>query len=160
MASFEDFMRNLRRGIGSPFAKRKMRAIGKLAIERIVARTRRGSGVSRTGGEQSKLKELSASYIDYRKSNRRLLDATTSPSKSNLTFSGRLLRSMVIKEVTNRRVRWGPKNNRRAGSTLTNELLGEYVSEQGRPFNYLSKQDINAVRRSIEKSLRREIRKL
>ena len=161
MATFDKFIRNLRRGIGKSFSKRKMRQLGKIAIERIQKRTRRGYGVARTGQNQRRLKPLSDSYIDHRRRNRRRLDKTTSPRKSNLTFTGRLLRSMVIKQVSNRKVTWGPKANRRAGDGgLTNEELGIIVTEMGRPFNNLSKQDIKAIKREMDKALRMSIRKL
>lgn len=160
MATLDQFIRNLRRGVGNAFSERKMRLLGNLAIERITERTRRGYGVSRTGANQTKLKRLSPSYVAFRKSRRRELDSTTSPRKSNLTFSGRLLRSMVIKEISNRQVKWGPKNNMRKGSRITNEQLGEYVAQAGRPFNNLSKQDIRAIRVAMDKSLRESIKKL
>lgn len=160
MATLDEFIKNLKLVIGEPFSKRGMRTLGNLAIKRIQDRTRRGYGVAITGNNQSRLKPLSESYKKFRKRNRGQLDSTTSPTKSNLTFSGRLLRSLVIKELSNRQVIWGPKANKRAGSNLTNEKLGEIVAKKGRPFNNLSKQDIQAIRREMEKSLRLAIRKL
>ena len=157
--TLDNFIRNLRRGVGDTFTKRQMAAYGELAIEAIVARTRKGYGVRRTGGSQQKLKPLSRSYIEYRKRNRSRLDSTTSPRRSNLTFTGQLLRSMRVKKVTNRRVVWGPNKRRRRGG-LTNERLGEIVAEQGRPFNFLSKTDIDRLVKVIDKYLQRQMKRV
>lgn len=136
-----------------------MRAYGELAIEAIVKRTRQGYGVSQTAGKQRKLKALSDSYIKYRQRNRTRLDSTTSPRRSNLTFTGQLLRSMRVKKVTNRQVIWGP-NKRRRRRGLTNERLGEIVAEQGRPFNFLSKTDIDRLVKVIDKYLQRQMKRV
>lgn len=164
--TLEQFIRNLRRGVNQSFDKKFMKALGELAIDQIVRRTRKGKGVSRTGGKPKPLKALSGSYIAYRSANRFRLDSTTSPRRSNLTFTGQLLRSMRVKEVTNRRVVWGPNKRIRGGrgqftpSGLTNEKLGEIVAEQGRPFNFLSKTDIEVLSKRIDKMLKRKLRRL
>ena len=148
--------RNIRRGIGVSFSKKRMRDIGLEAIEIIVARTRKGQGVKRTGGRKARLKRLSSNYIAYRRSQN--LDSTTSAGKSNLTFTGQLLRSMVVKTNSNRKVTWGPNRRRRRGG-LTNERLGEIVSVK-RPFNFLSSREISRLAKSIDKNLSRQLGKI
>lgn len=155
--------RNLRRGIGFATSKRKMRMFGEAAIDIIVERTRRGRGVRRTNAGQRKLKGLSPNYIAYRRTQK--LAPTTRPSKSNLTFTGQLLKSMTVKKVTNRKVTWGPNKRKRGGRgkftkrTLTNEQVGEYVSN-ARPFNFLSKREISKIATLIDRVLSRELSKL
>lgn len=140
-----------------------MKAFGEAAIELIVSRTRKGRGVSRTNSPDRKLKPLSRRYKAYRKKKR--LDPTTRPAKSNLTFSGQLLRSMRVKEASNRKVTWGPNKRIRGGTGsfrsegLTNERLGELVSRQ-RPFNFLSKQEITKIAKLLEKVLSRNLEKI
>lgn len=157
--TLEDFIRNLRRGIGQSFSKTEMKLYGQFAIDQIVDRTRKGFGVRRTGDSQKPLKKLSPGYIKYRKKNRSKLHSTTSPSRSNLTFSGKLLDSMTIKELTNNRVTWGPNRRLHKGG-LTNEQLGEIVAKQGRPFNHLSKQDIKKLLKLVDSVLQSRMRRL
>jgi hypothetical protein len=155
----EQFVRNLRRGVGNAYTKSMMRKYGELAIKFIVARTRKGIGVSKTAGSEKRLKALSASYIKHRQRNTGKLDSTTSPRRSNLTFTGQMLRSMRVKEVSKRQVKWGPNKVRRKGG-ITNEKVGEFVAQQGRPFNFLSKVDIKKLIKFIDKSLQGSIRKV
>lgn len=153
---FAKLARNLRRGILASLAKKNMRSLGLEAIDIIVARTRKGQGVKRTGGRKRRLKRLSPRYISYRQTQR--LDKTTSPGKSNLTFSGQLLRSMVVKSNSTRKVTWGPNRRRRKGG-LTNERLGEIVSVE-RPFNFLSAREVTQLSRSINRLLARRLSKI
>lgn len=148
--------RNIRRGIGFSVSKKQMRELGFEAIDIIVERTRKGQGVKRTGGRKGRLKRLSPRYIAYRKTQR--LDRTTSPRKSNLTFTGQMLRSMTVKTSSNRRVTWGPNKRRRKGG-LTNERLGEIVSI-ARPFNNLSSRELTKLAKNIERVLARQLKNL
>lgn len=157
--TLEQFIRNLRRGVGSSFDKKFMKSLGELAIKQIVTRTKKGSGVNRTGGDARRLKPLSESYIQHRVRNRFRLDPSTSPRRSNLTFTGQLLRSMRVKEVSKRKVVWGPNKRRRRGG-LTNERLGEIVAEKGRPFNNLSKTDIQILVKRIDKMLNQKLKRI
>ena len=147
----------MRKSIGKSVSKKTMLELGKQAVMQIVERTRRGFGVEKTDANKRKLKPLSQRYIEKRKRANNLSNTTT-PKKSNLTFTGQLLRSMRVKQVSNRRVRWGPNKRIRKGG-LTNERLGEIVSEE-RPFNFLSKQDIKKLSRSLDKKLTDALRKL
>ena len=149
-------VRNLRRGIGVSTSKRAMKQLGNEAIDIIVTRTRRGLGVARTGSRQQRLKGLSPRYIEFRKTQR--LDPTTSAGKSNLTFTGQLLRSMRVKSNSARKVTWGPNKRRRKGG-ITNERLGEYVSV-ARPFNFLSTREVTQIAKSLEKILARNLSKI
>jgi hypothetical protein len=155
-------MRNLRRGVKNTYTKKSMKLVGELAILAIVERTRgRNKGVSRTGGKERRLKALAKSTIEGRTRLKNLgrLHKDTSPRRSNLTRSGKLLDSMKIKEVKNKYVRWGPKGRRR-GEGITNEQVAEYVAQGGRPFNFLSKKDITKITKLIDKILQSEMRRL
>lgn len=150
------FLIALRKTIGKSVSKKNMLELGKLAVKQVVKRTRKGLGANRTNAQEKPLKPLSPNYIAKRRKSK--LDKTTKPSKSNLTFTGQLLRSMRVKEVTNRGVRWGANRRRRKGG-LTNERLADIVSEQ-RPFNNLSKQDIDKLAKYLDKNLARLLKKL
>lgn len=151
----EKFVRNLRRGTGAAASKANMRLIGERAIQLIVRRTQQGFGVSKTGGNQFKLKQLSQNYIDYRNKNRNKLDPTTKAGTSNLTFSGQMLRSMTVKSVSNSVVTFGPNDRRRKGG-LTNAALAE-ILKVNRPFNNLSAKEILVMVEFIDKILQLEI---
>lgn len=148
--------KNLRRGIGMSVSKRSMKMLGEQAIELIVDRTRKGFGVKRTGLKRNRLKRLSPAYIAYRKTQK--LDATTSAAKSNLTFTGQLLRSMRVKSNSNRKVSWGPNKRRRKGG-ITNERLGEIVSG-ARPFNFLSAREITKIAKLLDRVLSKNLSKI
>lgn len=154
MAAKDDlkkFARNLRRGVSETVSKKSMRLYGNYAIKTIVARTRKGRGVSRTGSAERSLRRLSPSYVRFRRKNRFKLDKTTKPSKSNLTFTGQLLRSMRVTFVSDRLVRWGPNKRIRKGG-ITNERLGEIVAK-ARPFNNLSRKEIDLLAEFVENQL-------
>lgn len=152
------FVRDLKRGTDSWTSKKNMRLIAERAIQLIVRRTQKGFGVKNNNGQEIPLKALSSVYIEQRKRQRQLLDGTTSPIKSNLTFSGQMLRSMTVKEITNKSVSIGPNRRRRKGG-LTNEQIAEYVQKE-RPFNNLSFKEINAIVKFMDEVLQLEIIKV
>lgn len=154
-ADLEKFVRNIRRGTGATASKANMRLIGERAIQLIVRRTQQGFGVARTGGNEQSLKSLSSAYVEHRRNNRDKLDPTTTPTKSNLTFTGTMLRSMTIKSLSNNSVTFGPNNRRRKGG-LTNFQIAE-ILEKRRPFNNLSAKEINTMVEFIDKILQLEI---
>ena len=161
--NLDSFIRSLNTGVKRTFSKKTMRLAAELAILQIVHRTRiLGKGVSRTGGKDRRLKALKPSTIEARRrlKHRGQLHPKTSPGKSNLTRSGRLLDSLVIKELTNTSVTWGPKNNRRRGEKITNEQLGELVAQAGRPFNFLSSKDIKKLVDLVDEVLQKQMRQL
>ncbi len=153
------FFKDLDRGVKEAFYKKTMKELGELAIDAIVERTQKGYGVEKTGGSNRKFKPLSASYIEYRRRNRQKLDSTTNPTKSNLTFTGRMLRSMRVKDVSNNHVVWGPSNDIRKGG-VTNAEIAQFQAENGRPFNYLSKQDIENITKYADKILQAGMKRL
>ena len=101
----------------------------------VVKRTRLGYGVAEMGGEKQPLKRLSPRYVRQRERARRRrdLDSTTTPMKSNLTFSGQLLASVKTVNVGGREANIGPTGMRKR-SRLSNLKVGQYVTEKGRPW--------------------------
>ena len=164
--TFDQFIRKLKRQMGQAFNGKFMAKIGELMVETIVERTRKGFGVDprqrRQGvGKGKRLRALSESYIAYRQRNSGSLDSTTSPRKSNLTFTGQLLRSMRVKKATKREVIVGPnRRRRRGGRGLTNERLGEIVAEQGRPFNLLTNKDLKTLIKKLDAELKKKLQRL
>jgi phage gpG-like protein len=138
---FGDIEKRIKKEIGDGLSQRAMRRIGTVMLVLITRRTREGYGAVRTGAGRKPLKELSGEYIKRRK--RARLDPTTRPSKSNLTFTGQMLRSMSILGTTNTAVLVGPKRSRRKGG-LTNFQVAELVSKE-RPFLFLTDKELETV---------------
>jgi hypothetical protein len=134
-----------------------MKEFGEYMANAIKVRTRLGYGVKKLAGSREKLKPLDPErYIPFRKSFPNLSGDTT-PNKSNLTLTGQMLDSMQVKEVTKGKVTVGPAGPRN-DTTDTNEKIAEYVAEQGRPFNTLTKPELKGltdlVRNKITKLLK------
>lgn len=115
----------------------------------ILSRTISGKGVSRDSGNITNLKKLSASYILYRQRNRKRLASYTSPTKSNLTFTGELLSSLSIKRF--RQGSWQLRFEGQHGSGISNAKLARYVSED-RPFLNLSASEQKVLAASYRRN--------
>lgn len=155
MATFKDFERAMKEAIDEITKPENMRKYGEQAASMIKLRTRLGDGVDMPGGTKKKLKPLSKSYIEQRKSGK--LSAETSPGKSNLTRTGQLLDSMGVTSVSSDVVTVGPKGSRDDG--LTNVEVAKHVTENGRAFNNLSKTELKRIYDVIEKDIEAVIEK-
>ena len=113
--------------------------VGRYAIDLIVKRVRRGFGVKSPGGSEQKLKPLSKAYIKKRKKS--ALSAFTSPSKSNLTFTGTLLYSLRLR-TKSKSITIGFDEARPDGKT--NSEVARNVSKD-RPFLNLSRDEAGKV---------------
>lgn len=148
--------KRIERSVGQAISPSQMRALALEAIDIIVKRTRLGYGVRRTYGEKERLPSLSARYIDYRRAFKRL-SSTTSPRKSNITLTGRLLDSIGIKRVSEGQVVITALGTRPGG--LTNADLVGHLENKGRPFLRVSdlefKQLIRIYRKTFGDLLKR-----
>jgi len=127
--------------------------LGRLEVDRIQRRTRAGRGCAKERGPEFKLEKLSPGYIEQRRRRRSELDGTTQPGRSNLTFTGEMLRAVSYKIKA------------RAGEVLIflkgqrNKKIARYHEGEGRvdrPFFHLSNNDY----RKINETYRRFIRVL
>lgn len=120
--------------------RKNMLVFGLYALNLIKARTRKGFGVPDVGANQKRLPPLSASYIKYR--SRRRLSPFTSPRKSNVTLSGRLLSGLRV-YVSKSRITIKPTGTSEKGES--NDQVASYLEKQGRVFLRLSKSEILKV---------------
>lgn len=123
-----------------------MREVGDEVARIIFIRTRLGYGVQAQGSMRQKLMPLSAGYIAMRKKSKKStsLSTATSPTKSNLTFTGQLLESIQTKKAQDG-ISWvGPIGYRNDG--LTNEQVANTVSKT-RPFMFLSDLELLKINR-------------
>jgi hypothetical protein len=167
-----------------------MRKLGEQAADMIRKRTRLGYGVASDGAEREKLKPLAESTIQARAGRiafRKTRDGKTFPipadpngaqlnmeplhehtraSRSNLTHSGQLLDSIKVVSVAEGSVKVGPSGDRRPAPGLrnnnlpSNEELGKWVTQAGRPFNHLSKVEQKRLNDEIKRQLRAIVKRL
>jgi len=114
-----------------------MRRLGNYLIGVIRERTRGGRGVKRPGGNPSKLKSVTLPYAKWREKQDRHEEAATGRS-SNLTFSGKMLDSMIVKRATVSSIFIGFK-------TQKEENKAGYQEAQGRRFLVLSGKEIRGA---------------
>jgi hypothetical protein len=106
-------------------------------------RTRLGYGVNEAGGQKSRLKPLTARYIEYRKVFKGL-SSETRPGKSNLTLTGSMLDSLKVTSVGTNSLTIEPTGTDRKGVSNTNKAA--WQQKQGRNFLSLSRQEIKSAR--------------
>ena len=145
-------------------SSKAMRAYGKASIKLIVARTRRGFGVQKTGTRQFRLARLKPSTIRRRRAFTGL-SSETSPGKSNLTFTGKMLDSIFVKSARDGEVIIGPDRRRRKGG-VTNEEISSFAEKgssnrKKRPYLALSTKELRDINRefgfTFEKALKRRL---
>ena len=129
-----------------------IKKIGTEVKDRVLKRTKAGYGVDANGADKKALKPLSGAYKDARKKGlRRILAGDAKPSKSNLTLTGKMLRSLkVFVSGTTFTIKPATK----AGKDKAN-----WQADQGRKFLYASKLDIKYLRDRIRNILRAALRK-
>lgn len=174
-------IKNLEKSVQEGIKANSMKGIGEYARDLVVKRTRLGYGVDENFKPRRKLEALSKYYIELRKENSKLqkkqakidarisagkkvrkksagifkgLDATTKPNKSNLTWTGTLLRSL---EVSTRKgeVTIIPDNKKHNEDNFTNRQLAEWLAtprQKRRIFNRVSRLEFRQIVRFYEKS--------
>jgi hypothetical protein len=122
-----------------------MRRLGGFLIITIRDRTRgKGEGVSQPGGQSRQLKRVSALYSLRRANMKNRHPESATGTRSNLTASGALLDSMMLKRASQSQLFIGFKNRQ-------NELKAEGQEAQGRRFLVLSSAEILAARKYVAK---------
>lgn len=121
--------------IGQINSPETMRKLGGFVISTIRARTRgQKLGVSAPGGNATKLRKVTDKYAKWRIKQQRHPEAATGRA-SNLTFSGKMLDSMIIKTATKNQLFIGFRGQKEADKAV-------YQEEQGRRFLVLSRKEI------------------
>jgi hypothetical protein len=157
---FEKAFEQAMREVSSPDA---MRGYATVAAEMIRTRTRLGYGVPENLAERRKLKPLSERYVERRRqlAERGELSGDTTAKRSNLTLTGQMLDSIRPLSAREGEARVGPQGGRNDG--LSNEDVGKYVTDAGRPFNFLSEVEyrrlVDVVRRRLDAAISRYLTK-
>ena len=155
MADLNDVVKSLQRRFSRALTDKDMRELGTLAANLIRKRTRAGGSVRNTGGNVVKLKRLSDQYKNFRNRNSGDLHKTTVPWTSNLTFTGRMLKSIRVTSI---------KTGIRGKSELIvgpfggfNIKKAEWVSVD-RPFMNLGKTEIKKITDLMAKRIRNNVK--
>jgi len=138
-------------------AKKFVRELGNETAEQIKKRVRLGYGVERDNAPKTKFPPLSEKYVKYRKKKSSRLGEFARPSKSNLNATGQLIKSItseVLGVGKNASFRLFFKENRKkeldgGSARVKHRDLAGYVQENGRPFFFLAKFEINKIKSSI-----------
>jgi hypothetical protein len=130
--------------------RRLQEEIGRIVSERVKTRTRLGKGVNEDGAAPVKLKVLSDAYKRRRKAEKNQLHAETTPSKSNLTFTGDMLDNIKYRIEGDKIIIYieGDLNNKKA----------QWVTEGGRAFMNLSKPEQVEIIRLIRERIKQVTR--
>ena len=129
-------------------SKENMQVLGDNAAALIKKRTRLGYGVDQNGGTKAKLKPLSPGYKKQRKADG--VASTTTPNKSNLTNTGAMLDNISAKATTGKVTIGFPDK--------AQEQKAEWVTEGGRPFNYLSEAEVKQLQNQLEAEVKKQLK--
>lgn len=130
--------------------KKHMKSYAKDTRDMVKKRTQLGYGVKNR--KKSKLKKLSDLYKKQRRRKKSSLSGNTSPAKSNLTKTGKMLEEMNYKST---------KDEFTIGfSTTFAKQKAKWNTDKLRPFMELSKQEVKRLRDIIQNSANSLIKKL
>lgn len=141
MAKFKDFkslFKSINKKVDELTNKSGMDEVGEEAVDMVKKRTRLGYGAD--GRKKEKLGKLSEGYQKQRK--KKKLSKSTSPSKSNLTNTGKMLDDLT-------------HTSQDESTTIefnTQESLkkAEWVTKGGRPFMSLTAQEKKRITKFLQ----------
>ena len=152
MVKFIDIPKLMESALKEMTSKKNLRILGEDAKRLIQKRTRLGGGVERSLGPRTKLKSLSESYKKQRKKNKVKLDRTTTPARSNLTFTGGMLRDIGVK-VSKAKV------SLRFITPFAKDKA-KWVQDAGREFFNITKPEFKQLQNKVRKQVQRVLTKL
>lgn len=125
----------------------------------IYKRTKSGKGLTQNktsvgGNSLKKIEPLSDGYVNYR--SRRVLGPFASARRSNLTFSGELLESIVAKIAGDAAIVEIQDTQHSTGIGMRE--LAQVVSDKGRPFFGLADNEAKALENYVKRKIRDKIR--
>lgn len=158
---FSKLKRLIEQYIESVIDDKMLRDWAEIIRDTIYKRTKSGKGLTTDKldvGEASlkRLEKLtSKAYKELRA--RKVLGPYGKPMFSNLTFTGEMLESMRVKKSGNGYIVEIPDDKRNEGK-LTNSQVAFYVSENGRPFFGIAKEELKRIENQIKRQIRQKLR--
>lgn len=124
-------------------------------IKRVQAFTRTGKSLFENG---AKLAPLSESYVKFRKRFKGKTGEFFKPNKSNLTFTGQLIKSLKgSANVRKQSVSVFPTGQRSDGKS--NKEVAQNVADNGRPFLGLDDKGVQRMTQIAIRDIRRNIKR-
>lgn len=160
ITGFDPIIKKVEQALSNTVRQTVMKNLGREARDLVYKRTKDGYGVSSDKDPDPikvRLASLSPKYVKYR-SKLAELGKFGRPGKSNLTLTGQLLDAIKVESRRNGFALEISKDLRK-NSELSNEQVGEYVSENGRPFFALTLAEQTVLFRNLEKLLREELKR-
>lgn len=153
---------DLDRYIQSVVTKQMLKEFGEQMRDIIFNRVKAGKGLSSKkvsvgGNSLQKLKDLSESYIDFRRKHPPRGEFA-SARRSNLTYTGELLDAIIVK-VRGESVTVEIENRAHSSGQTTREVAKK-VADGGRPFFGLSDSEVKILDNFVKRRIRQEVRKL
>lgn len=143
---FRKFTDKLQKIVVQAKSSKEVEALAEFVVDLIVKRSRLGYGITRHGGEKVKFPELSENYVLMRKKNRGSLDSTTSAKKSNVTYTGQLLRSLGYRRRGKSGFIVQAEGSRDEGGT-NEEVAYQLLKKRNRKFIGLTRSEERQVAR-------------
>jgi len=152
--TFKDLARQLQRLQKEPVSKETVSEIAQATRDEVKARTQKGFGVNTPKGPKTRLKKLSSGYVKQRRGLKKkgILGGAATVQKSNVSKTGAMLDSMKYSASEN--------EIRIYISGQENVAKAVDLDSQGRVFMNLSKTEFNKVKRAIEDSIRKKIKRI
>lgn len=149
-------------------SRKNLNIIGQLTVDIIYKRVKAGKGVdddtlgsadraTNRFPEQTKLDDLSETYINFRKKNRPR-GKFASVRRSNLTYTGQMLEALGFRRVGTG-VEINIKETFRYDTELTNRMVAEFASEK-RPFLALTKKEFKIIEDKVRQIIDLEIKRI
>lgn len=159
MKDIKDFKAQIKKIYESLITKEMKLEWAQKAADTIYKRTKAGQGLSSNkvsvgGNSLVKLKELSDPYKQYR--SKKVLGPFGAPKRSNLTFSGELLESIIAKMQGSDAVVVMDTGDHYSGVSV--DELAKKVSDDGRPFFGLADVEVKVLENFVKRQIRDKIR--
>ena len=161
MATFKSVSRVIRKVKTELLTRSFNRKLGNEAKEIVFKRVKLGFGVDNEDSRNPRrvrFRKLTPNYIRQRR-RRGVQGSFGGPRKSNLTDTGQLLDSMIVRANRDGFTILIPDSRRRGGRN-TNAEVAIFVSDSGRPFFALTGAEVNILKKSITDRIRRLTRRV
>jgi hypothetical protein len=149
-AQMKRFVNSVKKRLSLSINAKQMGVIARYVVELIKERSRRGYGVASLGGQESRFPKLTKEYIKQRKRSR--LSPFTSPGKSNITRTGKLLASIRYTTKTGSAI-IEPVGSRNDSNWTNRQLADHLQTKMNRPFMTLSAKQLRDLTKFIETNI-------
>jgi hypothetical protein len=149
-AQMKKFVNSVKKRLSLAISAKQMGLIARFIVQMIKERSRRGYGVQSLGAQEQRFPKLTPEYIKQRKRSR--LSPFTSPGKSNITRSGKLLASIRYTTKTGSAI-IEPIGSRNDSNWNNRQLADHLQTKMNRPFMTLSNKQLKELTKFVETNI-------